>query len=132
MGQVARAVEFVFLFTLLAGILVLQAAIAATQDERRYDTAILRTLGAQTRQVRAAQLTEFLVLGLLAGILAAAGASAVGWAVAERVLQIPYRFDPTVLLLGVGAGVAAVMAAGWWGTRASVRQPPLVTLRQVG
>jgi putative ABC transport system permease protein len=132
MGQVSRAVEFVFLFTLIAGILVLQAAIASTQDERRFDTAILRTLGAQTRQVRSAQLMEFLVLGLLAGVLAAAGASAVGWAVAEKVLQIPYRFDPTVLILGIGAGVAAVMAAGWWGTRVSVRQPPLVTLRQVG
>ena len=132
MGQVSRAVEFVFLFTLIAGILVLQAAIASTQDERRYDTAILRTLGAQTAQVRAAQLTEFFVLGLLAGLLAAAGASAVGWAVAEKVLQIPYRFNPVVLLLGIGAGIAAVMAAGWWGTRKSVRQPPLVTLRQVG
>jgi putative ABC transport system permease protein len=132
MGQVSRAVEFVFLFTLIAGILVLQAAIASTQDERRYDTAILRTLGAQTAQVRAAQLTEFFVLGLLAGLLAAAGASAVGWAVAEKVLQIPYRFNPAVLLLGIGAGIAAVMAAGWWGTRKSVRQPPLVTLRQVG
>jgi len=132
MGQVSRAVEFVFLFTLIAGILVLQAAIASTQDERRFDTAILRTLGAQTRQVRAAQLMEFFVLGLLAGVLAAAGASAVGWAVAEKVLQIPYRFDPTVLLSGIGAGVAAVMVAGWWGTRISVRQPPLVTLRQVG
>ncbi len=132
MGQVSRAVEFVFLFTLIAGILVLQAAIASTQDERRFDTAILRTLGAQTAQVRAAQLMEFFVLGLLAGLLAAAGASAVGWAVAEKVLQIPYRFNPVVLLLGIGAGVAAVMAAGWWGTRKSVRQPPLVTLRQVG
>jgi putative ABC transport system permease protein len=81
--------------------------------------------------VRAAQLMEFFVLGLLAGLLAAAGASAVGWAVAEKVLQIPYRFNPVVLLLGIGAGVAAVMAAGWWGTRKSVRQPPLVTLRQV-
>ena len=132
MGQVSRAVEFVFLFTLVAGILVLQAAIASTQDERRYDTAILRTLGARTGQVRAAQLMEFLVLGLLAGVLAAAGASAVGWAVAEKVLQIPYRFDPTVLLLGLSAGVAAVVAAGWWGTRVSAPQPPLVTLRQVG
>ena len=132
MGQVSRAVEFVFLFTLIAGILVLQAAIASTQDERRFDTAILRTLGAQTSQVRSAQLMEFFVLGLLAGVLAAAGASAVGWAIAEKVLQIPYSFNPVVLLLGVSAGVFAVMVAGWWGTRRSVRQPPLVTLRQVG
>ena len=132
MGQVSRAVEFVFLFTLIAGILVLQAAIASTQDERRFDTAILRTLGAQTAQVRAAQLTEFLVLGLLAGVLAAAGATAVGWGIAEKALQIPYEFNPVVLIFGVGAGVLAVMIAGWWGTRSSVRQPPLVTLRQVG
>ena len=57
--QVARAVEFVFLFTLLGGVLVLEAAIAVTQDERRYDAAILRTLGASQRQLRSAQVTEF-------------------------------------------------------------------------
>ena len=65
--QVAKAVEFVFLFTLLGGLLVLQAAIAATQDERRFDAAILRTLGASQAQLGAAQLAEFLVLGALAG-----------------------------------------------------------------
>ena len=65
--QVARAVEFVFLFTLAGGVLVLQAAIAATQDERLYDAAILRTLGAAARQLTAAQLAEFLVLGALGG-----------------------------------------------------------------
>ena len=76
--QVARAVEFVFLFTLLGGLLVLQAAIAATQDERRFDAAILRTIGASSSQLSAAQVAEFLVLGALAGVLAAGGATAVG------------------------------------------------------
>ena len=75
MEQVARAVEFVFLFTLLGGLLVLQAAIAATQDERMFDAAILRTLGASQAQLTAAQIAEFLVLGSLAGLLAAAGAT---------------------------------------------------------
>jgi putative ABC transport system permease protein len=81
--QVAKAVEFVFLFTLLGGLLVLQSAIAATQDERKFDAAIMRTLGASRAQLAAAQVAEFLVLGALSGLLAAAGATAVaamGWA----------------------------------------------------
>ena len=68
MDEVARAVEFVFLFTLAGGVLVLEAAIAATQDERRYDAAVLRTLGASRRQLSAAQVAEFLALGALAGL----------------------------------------------------------------
>src|SRR5206468_12373946 len=59
MDHVSRAVEFVFLFTLAGGLLVLQAAIAATQDERKFDAAILRTLGASQRQLVTAQIAEF-------------------------------------------------------------------------
>jgi putative ABC transport system permease protein len=65
MDSVSRAIEFVFLFTLAGGLLVLQAAIASTQDERRFDAAILRTLGASQRQLAAAQAAEFLLLGAL-------------------------------------------------------------------
>ncbi|MGZ5127468.1 MAG: ABC transporter permease, partial [Burkholderiales bacterium] len=74
MDQVARAVQFIFLFTLLAGLTVLYAAIASTQDERLYQATIMRTLGASRAQLRRAIVAEFAVLGLLAGILAAAGA----------------------------------------------------------
>ena len=100
MDQVARAVEFVFLFTLAAGLLVLQAAIAATQDERRFDAAILRTLGASRRQLSAAQIAEFVVLGALAGLLAATGAWITGKVLADRVFQIPVRRE----LDGLGLG----------------------------
>jgi putative ABC transport system permease protein len=129
--QVARAVEFVFLFTLAGGLLVLQAAIAATQDERRRDAAVLRTLGASRRQLQAAQLAEFLLLGSLAGLVAAAGATATGWALAERVFSIRYTADPMIWLYGIGGGALAVTLAGWLGTRATVRQPPLTILRQL-
>jgi putative ABC transport system permease protein len=129
--QVARAVEFVFLFTLAGGILVLQAAIAATQDERRRDAAVLRTLGASRRQLQAAQLAEFLLLGALAGFVAAVGATAIGWALAERVFSIRYESDPMIWLYGIGGGALAVTLAGWLGTRATVRQPPLAILRQL-
>src|SRR3989442_12228480 len=105
--QVAKAVEFVFLFTLLGGLLVLQAAIAATQDERRFDAAILRTLGASQAQLTAAQIAEFLVLGSLAGLLAAAGATVTGYLLSDRVFQIPFSASPLAGAYGVGGGALA-------------------------
>ena len=132
MDQVSRAVEFVFLFTLAGGLLVLQAAIAATQDERKFDAAILRTLGASQRQLRSAQIAEFMLLGALAGVVAAAGAIATGWALAEYVFKIPFEANPLVFVYGVLGGAAAVTLAGWIGTRATTRLPPLAVIRQLG
>src|SRR5207342_3362187 len=106
--QVAKAVEFVFLFTLVGGLLVLQAAIAATQDERRFDAAVLRTLGASQAQLTAAQVAEFLVLGTLSGVLAAAGATAVGYFISDRVFQIPFAANPMVWLYGIAGGAIVV------------------------
>ncbi len=130
--QVARAVEFVFLFTLLGGLLVLQAAIAATQDERRFDAAILRTLGASRRQLVAAQIAEFVVLGALSGLLAAAGATATGYFLSDRVFQIPFAPNPLVWAIGIIGGALAVTLAGWLGTRGTLSQPPLAVIRQLG
>ncbi len=132
MESVARAVEFVFLFTLAGGLLVLQAAIAATQDERRFDAAILRTLGASRRQLVAAQIAEFLLLGALAGFVAAAGAIAIGWALADQVFKIAFVFNPMVVFYGLFGGALAVTLAGWLGTRSTSRQPPLAVIRQLG
>jgi len=130
--RVSRAIEFVFLFTLAGGLLVLQAAVAATQDERRFDAAVLRTLGASGRQLRAAHIAEFLLLGALAGLVAAAGATAIGWALADRVFRIPFDANPLVWLYGVAGGAIAVAIAGWLGTRSIVRQSPLAVIRQLG
>ncbi|MFO1302524.1 MAG: FtsX-like permease family protein [Burkholderiales bacterium] len=131
MDHVSRAIEFVFLFTLAGGLLVLQAAIAATQDERKFDAAILRTLGASQKQLRAAQIAEFLLLGALAGTVAAAGATATGWALADRVFKIPFEANPMVWLYGILGGAIAVTVAGWLGTRSTTRQPPLAVIRQL-
>lgn len=130
--RVAIAIEFVFLFTLLGGLLVLQAAIASTQDERNFDAAVLRTLGASRRQLRGAQVAEFLLLGALAGFVAATGATVTGYVLASRVFDIPFNFNPWVWLYGIGGGAIAVTLAGWLGTRSTLRQPPLAILRQLG
>jgi putative ABC transport system permease protein len=129
MDQVSRAIEFVFLFTLLGGLLVLQAAIASTQDERRFDAAVLRTLGASRRQLNAAQVAEFLLLGALAGLLAAAGATAVGYMLADRVFNIPFGFNGWLWLYATAGGAAAVAFAGWIGTRDTLDRPPIEVLR---
>jgi putative ABC transport system permease protein len=131
MDSVSRAVEFVFLFTLAGGLLVLQAAIAATQDERKFDAAILRTLGASHRQLVTVQVAEFLLLGALAGLVAAVGATAIGWALADRVFKIPFEANPLVFAYGLFGGALAVTLAGWLGTRATTRQPPLAVIRNL-
>ncbi len=129
--RVARAVQFVFLFTLAGGVLVLQAAIASTQDERMRDAAVLRTLGASRRQLQGAQVVEFVVLGALSGLLAAGGAIAIGSGLAARVFDIPFHVDPWIWAYGIGGGAVAVALAGWLGTRSAVRLPPLQILRQL-
>jgi putative ABC transport system permease protein len=123
------AVQSVFLFTLLAGLVVLIAAVQASREERRYESAMLRTLGANRRTVLKGLLAEFAALGVLSGILAAAGASVAGVYVARRILQIPYTPDPWVWVYGLTGGGLLVCLAGWLATRSVVNQPPVLTLR---
>lgn len=130
-AKVSLAVEYVFLFTLVAGLMVLYAAIQATLDERIRENAILRTLGASRRQMVRGLVTEFVVLGALAGVVAAAAATVVGYVLAEHVFRFPYRPDPLLWVSGVGGGVLGIGLAGYWGTRFIVRQPPLQTLREI-
>lgn len=129
--QVTKAVEFVFLFTLLAGLAVLYAAIVSTQDERIREAAIFRALGAKRRQLARAWAAEFAILGGLAGLFAAAGASALGYVLGEYALNLAYTFNPWLWLIGVVAGMAGVTAAGLIGTRSALSTPPLMTLRKV-
>jgi putative ABC transport system permease protein len=129
MDQLIRAVEFVFLFGLLAGLVVLFAAISATHDERVYDAAILRTMGATGRQMLAAQAAEFVAIGALSGLLAAIGATALGYVLAMRVLNVPYSIDPWVWLTGLLGGIAGVLVAGLLGTRRVLRTPPMEIFR---
>jgi putative ABC transport system permease protein len=129
--QVSRAVEFVFLFAIAAGLVVLFAAISSTQDERVFEGAILRTLGASRRQLMVLQLAEFLAIGLLAGTIASAGAVALAMVLAETVLGIPYEFHWGLPLAGIVIGGAGVAIAGLLGTRRAVSSPPLATIRAV-
>ncbi len=128
--QVVLAVQYVFLFTLGAGLVVLYAAIQATHDERRFESAVVRTLGGQRAVIRRSLVAEFATLGLLAGVLAALSATLLGYVLAEHLFGFPYHPDPLLWIVGAVAGAAGVGAAGLLGTRAVLNQPPMLTLRE--
>jgi len=108
---------------------VLLAAVQATRDERRYESAMLRTLGASRRTVLTGVLAEFALIGLFAGVIAAAAASLGGYLISTRVLEIPYRPNPGLWAFGAGLGALLVCVAGYLATRSVLSQPPLATLR---
>jgi putative ABC transport system permease protein len=132
MDQAALAVQFVFLFTLVAGLVVLYAAVASTQDERLFQATIMRTLGASRRQIHRAHLVEFTLIGAVAGFVAAAGATGLAYFLARRFLHLDYAPDPAVWLIGVAGGALGVAVAGYFGTRRVLNVAPLKVLRAIG
>ncbi len=129
LDKAVLAVQSVFVFTLFAGLTVLLAAVQSSRDERRYESAMLRTLGASRSTVTQGVLAEFVTLGLLSGLLASIGASIAAYYMDTRLLQLHYAFDWRVAVEGVVGGALLVAATGWLATRSVVRQPPLRTLR---
>ncbi|HLT27287.1 MAG TPA: FtsX-like permease family protein [Zeimonas sp.] len=127
--QVIHAVQFLFVLTLAAGVTVLWGALASSRDERIREAGLMRALGASARQLSSAQRIELAFSGALAGLLAALGSIAIGWALAEQVFGFPYAPRWAVVPLGAAAGAALALAAGWLSLRGVLRTPPLVTLR---
>ncbi|MCR4347567.1 MAG: hypothetical protein NUV55_10275 [Sulfuricaulis sp.] len=131
LAQVTAAVELVLLFVLAAGFAVLFAALATSLDERFYEGALLRTLGARRQQLRAAHFAEFSVLGLLAGLLAAIGTELIAYVLYTRAFELEYSFKWPVWLAAPFLGGLLIGLAGYWGTRRVVRQSPLTILREL-
>lgn len=127
--RVTLAVQYIFLFAVAAGLVVLYAAIHATRDERIYESAVMRVLGASRRQVMRGILAEFGLLGTLAGAVGALAASSLGYVLATRVFDVGYRPDPWLWVVGIVGGAVGVILTGWMGTRSVMRRPPLDTLR---
>ena len=129
LDQVVRAVEFLFGFTLAAGLVVLFAAITATREARTREFAVMRALGASGKLLAQVQRAELLGVGALAGVLASVAAGAVGWALARYVFEFSWNPSPLVPLAGAVAGALLALAAGWWGLRDVLKRPVMQTLR---
>jgi len=130
LDKVIRAVEFLFGFTLAAGVVVLFAAVTATREERAREFAIMRAVGASSALLRQVQRAELVGVGLLAGFLASIVASLVGWGLARYAFDFDWTASPWVLLMGALAGAALALAAGWWGLREVLNRPVVETLRR--
>ncbi|WP_341907049.1 FtsX-like permease family protein [Polaromonas sp. YR568] len=130
LDQVIRAVEFLFGFTLAAGLVVLFAAITATREERAREFAIMRAVGARASLLRQVQRAELAGVGLLAGFLASLVALLVGWGLARYVFDFSWTGSWTVPVLGSVAGALLALAAGWWGLRSVLNTPVVETLRK--
>jgi len=129
--RVGRAAGWVLGFSVAAGVLVLLAALAATADERKFEIALLRTLGAHRRQLSIAVLAEFVALGVLAGSIAAIGAGGIGIALADRVFKLGNYWPPVAPLLELIVAAAALVAfSGWVGTLRIARTSPMAVLRK--
>lgn len=132
MAQVTQAVQFIFLFTLAAGGIVLYSALLTAFDERRYEMAVMRALGAHRVQLRQAMLVELAIVGGIAGLIAAVGAMLLGQVIAWQVFQIEMRADPWLPAMSALGGALIAMSIGWWAMRRLLQTPPLLALRAAG
>jgi putative ABC transport system permease protein len=130
MDRASLAVQYVFLFTLLAGVMVMLAAVQVTRDERRFESAILHALGADRRKILQGVAVEFIALGALAGVLAALGATGIGLVLAQRVFDLDYVVSPALWPMGLAVGSTLVGLTGTLATRKAVREPPVTVLRE--
>jgi len=127
--QLINAVQFVFLFTLGAGLLVLYSALVATEDERRREAAVMRVYGASRAQVTGTQRAEFLAMGVIAGLLATLGAAAIGQLLARRVFELDLPPSLALWIAGPLAGLALLSLNAWLSSRKVLRASPALTLR---
>ncbi|MGY1408190.1 ABC transporter permease [Luteimonas sp. A611] len=129
--QVSTVVQVVFWFSLLAGVLVLLAAVSASQDERLLEGGVMRALGGRRGQLRMAQVSEFAAIGLLSGLVAAIAASILSGVIAVQVFDLPWRMNWMLAVVGGALGVLVTLLAGLFATRRVLDAPPSATLREL-
>lgn len=124
----SAAVRYTLAFTLLAGVVVLIAAVQASASERRREAALQRAMGATRGEVRSALLAEFAFLGALAGLLAAIVAVVAGQLVSKYIFEVSLPIDWALLLLAPLLAAIGVATAGWLAARSVLQTPPVRVL----
>jgi putative ABC transport system permease protein len=130
LGQVITAVEFLFVFTLATGLIVLMAGLMTSRERRAREWAVLRSMGATRHLLSTVQSVELLGLGALAGAMSAAAALGIGWGLATKVFEFEWQAPLWWPLLGAIVGALLAWCAGWWSLRGVVSRPVALTLRQ--
>jgi putative ABC transport system permease protein len=113
LNKLSAALGLLFTFTIAAAVLVLMAAIAATQDERFRNAALLKAIGASRKTLASIARVELLVIGVVAGTLAGFAAGAAAWALGRYVMEIEFNAFAQSLFMGICFGMTACLAAGY-------------------
>ena len=129
--QLTQAINFLLYFALMAGFIVLLAAVYSTLDQRIYEGALMRTLGASRRLLRTAHFIEFSVLGLMSGVLAVMISEFMLLALYTQVLHISYHPNFYLWLLVPVTNAVLISIVGCWGVRQVLNKPPLQVLRAI-
>lgn len=127
--RVSSVVEYLFLFSLASGIVVLYASLAISQDERRAEIALLRTLGSRQKQIWMSLVTETLLIGAIAGLLAATGANLLSFTVSHWLLQLPWSPSYLSFFWGVVGCAGLTLLFTWPWARKLMRTSPALVLR---
>ncbi len=129
--QLTAAINYLLYFALLAGFTVLFAAVYSTLDDRIYDGALMRTLGANRAFLRKTHLIEFTLLGLISGLLAVLISEIILYTLYTQVMHMEYM--PNIYLWAVLPLIGALFVglAGYWGVRDVVNKSPLLVLREL-
>jgi len=131
LSQISLAIELVFLLSVAAGITVLYALLQLMQLQRRQESAILRTLGASRWQILSGAMAEFIVIGSLAGFLAATIAGILEWVIGKWLLEIPLFPTLELWFVGVIGGGLIVGIAALPSIKQLLKQSPLSVLRSL-
>lgn len=113
LNKLSTALGLLFIFTLMAAILVLMTAMAATQDERYRNAALLKAIGASQKTLRQIAVMELLIIGTVAGLLAGISAGMAAWCLGRFVMDIEFNAFAQSIALGFVLGVSATMFAGY-------------------
>lgn len=113
LNKLSSVLGLLLAFAIAAAILVLMSAIAATQDERFRNAALLKALGADQNTLGRIANIELTMIGLLAGILAGMSSGLAAWTLGRYVMDIEFNAFGEALLMGVLLGVTACLASGY-------------------
>jgi putative ABC transport system permease protein len=132
MQQASMAVSLLTLFTLIASILVLLASTKASQDARLRQWLVLRTLGANQRQIRLIGLGEYVLLGLLTGLFASSLATLTSALMSVYWLKIPVSLSPSLWLVGLVVSSSSLLLMAWLTQSSYLRMHPRQLAQAIG
>ena len=131
MQKMSRTIHYVFMFSLIAGVAVLYAALVATQQERITEATLMRVFGASRAQVAMSYLAEFAMIGIIAATVAAVAANALAYYLSVKLFNIPFVFNLQFSIGIVLLSALLIPAAAWLGLRQFLNVPPRQLLNSI-